>query len=362
MKRGARRRRRRVRWTPQCVASAATLTVIALFAAILVGTNPDVPMPRATPRAFLDDHEPATHPDRPAYRYSVIPRGAYSGEELREALSIDGIAAGHHRAVVLDAVRVETLTAPRQVYMSYRVGDDIAWTKHKVLLPAGETILTDGVNEIRARCGNGVSDVPREPTRDREPEPLAFDEVDDPATYAVNRPAPLGFAPLLTGGAPPVLPFSDFPPDGAGVPGDSDPFARDLIPLGGLMSLDGAGPRPGEGFDEAEAFLIDQPILIDPPIDGLDEIDLDLEVLDPDHTEVPSGVSDDPILVVSTPELFFEYPGLFGPPTTTTDPVHDQDPLEGNQIPAVPEPGTIFLLGAGISAAIARGLYTRRRG
>lgn len=342
--------------------STATLAVIAFFAAVLVGTTPDVPMPGETPRPVLYDDAPAAHPDRPAYRYSVIPRGAYSGEELREALSIDGIAAGHHRAVVLDAVRVETVSAPRQVYMSYRVGDDIAWTKHRVLLPAGETILTDGVNEIRARCGNGVSDVPREPTRDPEPDPRAFDDADDPATSPVSRPAPLGLAPLLTGGGVPLLPFLQFPMDGA-APGDSDTLARDLIPLAGLMSLD--APRLDQGFDEAEEFLFDPSSLIDPsieadpPVDGVEEIVLDPEFLDPDHTEVSSGVPDDPILVESTPELFLEYPGLFGPPTTTTDLVHHQDPLEGNQIPAVPEPGTLFLLGAGISAAIARRLYTR---
>ena len=59
-------------------------------------------------------------------------------------------------------MRAVTLTAPRSAYVSYRRGDRTYWTRDRVWLKAGETVLTDGATTIRARCGNCVSDVKQE--------------------------------------------------------------------------------------------------------------------------------------------------------------------------------------------------------
>ena len=70
--------------------------------------------------------------------------------------------------------------------MSYRIGDEIFWTKQKVRLQQGETILTDGVHHIRARCGNCIAFAPMEPTADDEPDEMEFDALADDKT-SFNR-------------------------------------------------------------------------------------------------------------------------------------------------------------------------------
>ena len=69
------------------------------------------------------------------------------------------------------------LSADRMAYVSYRVGDAIYWTKAKVRLPKGETILSDGVMEIRARCGNCIALAPMQPTAEEEPLGMEFDSL-----------------------------------------------------------------------------------------------------------------------------------------------------------------------------------------
>ena len=51
-----------------------------------------------------------------------------------------------------------TLTDDRFEYVSYRVQNQIYWTKNKLRIPKGELLLSDGHNYARARCGNRLSD------------------------------------------------------------------------------------------------------------------------------------------------------------------------------------------------------------
>ena len=92
---------------------------------------------------------PAEGETRPEYRYSVIPGGVYTSEEFEAAIQEDPVVADEYGYIDTSAVRAEVLSEPRLAYVSYRLNDRIYWTKNKVALKAGETILSDGVTELR---------------------------------------------------------------------------------------------------------------------------------------------------------------------------------------------------------------------
>lgn len=96
--------------------------------------------------------------ERQVYPYSIIEGGATTAEELMQAVQSDPVVARHFAKFDLPKTRVETLRAPRLVHVSYRRGDDVFWTRRKVVIPAGETVLTDGTNYARTRCGNCLSE------------------------------------------------------------------------------------------------------------------------------------------------------------------------------------------------------------
>jgi hypothetical protein len=107
---------------------------------------------------------------RPVYPYSVIPGGVYSTKELERALSTDSLAREHYADFNLAATHLVTTAEARYAYVSYRLGGRLLWTTHKLLIPKGETLLTDGVNFCRTRCGNRLSEVPhREAMSANEP-------------------------------------------------------------------------------------------------------------------------------------------------------------------------------------------------
>lgn len=172
-------------------------------------------------------------PLRPLYPYSVIPGGAYSARELRNAVERDPVVAGHYADFDLAKVRMIRLDSDRMEYVSYRLGDHIFWTNRQLKLRKGEEVITDGTNLARTRCGNRLSDHAAEPTSAAQP----------PAE-ALNSPAPVPAAePELFAGN--YLP-EEFPQIGApvmpggGSPGSSSPGG----PTGG--GPPGGGP-PGGG-------------------------------------------------------------------------------------------------------------------
>jgi hypothetical protein len=75
------------------------------------------------------------------------------------------------------------------MYVSYRIGNDVFWTKHRLTLPKGETMLTDGRAMARTRCGNRVSALPSKPNALVEPTTEELNALTSPDP-PVGVPAP----------------------------------------------------------------------------------------------------------------------------------------------------------------------------
>jgi hypothetical protein len=106
----------------------------------------------------------------------------------------DGVVARHYADVDLAGMRPEVLKKDRVAYVSYRKGEQIYWTTRPVVIPSGETILSNGTEAIRARCGNLISAVPLIPTS--ETEITELDLVDIPEPVAITTNAPVSVRPL----------------------------------------------------------------------------------------------------------------------------------------------------------------------
>lgn len=106
---------------------------------------------------------------RLVYPYSVVPGGVSSSEAVRKAALHDPAVREHYETIRLDDLRLSLIPADRLAYVSYRKGGNIYWTRTKVRLPQGEPVLSDGENDIRARCGNRISETPRSPVAEFEP-------------------------------------------------------------------------------------------------------------------------------------------------------------------------------------------------
>ena len=124
--------------------------------------------------------------DRPIFKHSVVAGGVYTPDELRNVLVQDAIVATHYQKFNPNAARAETVKQDRFAYVSYRKDNQIYWTRNKVKLSEGETILTDGTNEIRARCGNCISDTPQFPVAEVEPASAEFDQFVDSGSRSLS--------------------------------------------------------------------------------------------------------------------------------------------------------------------------------
>lgn len=163
---------------------------------------------------------------RPLYPYSVIPGGVASRAELTYAVFHDPVVAGHYADFDLSKAHVVRLDRDRAVYVSYRLGDRVYWTKKTLRLFKGETLISDGVHEARTRCGNRLSDTPAGPVSPQEPPPTAM--AAPPTLFAVNQP-------------PPVFPLTPpLPPPPGSVP-PSGPPGGGIIPPP-IFPIVGGGP------------------------------------------------------------------------------------------------------------------------
>lgn len=228
--------------------------------------------------------------DRPVYPYSVIPGGIESPKELKEAMASDPVVAAHFRGFNLAALRVVRLQSERLVYVSYRLHDDVFWTRKQLRLLAGEKLITDGTYSARTRCGNRTSIVPQAKTLPSEPSVQELETPQSPELYSALSPA-------LPSTLNKVVPLETDPP--------SAPSASEFAGPGGV-----AGGVPVGG-------------LLYPPL-------------------LPGGAAGVPIGGVVSPTLL---PGSSHFPSPC-DPTKDQTcPIP----PAIPEPGTWLLVAPGLA-------------
>jgi hypothetical protein len=161
---------------------------------------------------------------RSLYPYSVIPGGVESPQELRRAVERDAVVAGHYADFDLTKAKIIRLDRGRAAYVSYRIGERIYWTKRKLWLPAGETLITDGTAEARTRCGNRLSYVPQVPVSSLEPTEKEFEMALPPPVMDIRlSDLPSGLLPAtLVSPVSDDLPFA--PPNYAGEPPSNGPI------------------------------------------------------------------------------------------------------------------------------------------
>jgi hypothetical protein len=159
--------------------------------------------------------------NRPVYPYSVVPGGVRDARELKWVAQHDPVVASHYVGFDYDHAHVVRLLLARAAYVSYRIGNNIYWTRHRVKLKRGETVITDGKIIVRSRCANRVEEVPQQATSSSQPPAMKFDEPMLPALGIAtsNPPVPFESALLNRPGLPglgPALPLSLVDPFGSG--------------------------------------------------------------------------------------------------------------------------------------------------
>ncbi len=215
------------RYRHSAAARASSTNIFAAFESL-----PGSPSFEPPPQIYADRSS-----GRTVFPYSVVPGGIRSAQELADTAQNDPLVAQHYAGFRLHTAHMIRLKKDRQAYVSYRLGDQIFWTRHKVTLHAGETLLTDGKNMARGRCGNRVSISPKTPVSPREPADrtmstpvFVLDPV--PAGFPVGEPLarltlpPQGFGPPSGSPGGPFPPF--FPPIFPGGPGS--PFKPSAAP------------------------------------------------------------------------------------------------------------------------------------
>lgn len=348
-----RQRRNRLRQRVAAVI-AASLAVTALAFAFKPDSAPYAPVAPAAPLAAAPVSAPSPAPGRQhaarrIYPYSIVPGGVASQAELAQVVRTDKVVAAHYADFDVSKARAVTVTAPRAVYVSYRKGDKVYWTAKKLMLKVGETLFTDGRNEMRARCANRISDVPRFPVEANGPGPeeldtpaeeteggLALVSIEEPeAPGGIPRPTGLWFRPTtLAGGKDPARrgPLdANTPPLGW----DGIPYS----PLRGLRTagVSGSAPPTLVGID------------VQPPVDASAPPQAgNTDVADSapplaDNTPAQPGNPD--------PRPFVPEPDLTRPPPPLI--VLDQ-PKPAD----VPEPAAAWLMGVALMAMFA----VRRKG
>jgi len=139
------------------------------------------PAAQAAPALLRVAAQASPAPARHVYPYSIVPGGVTSRTELARAVLADKTVAAHYAGFDTDKAELRTVPKARAVYVSYRKGDKVYWTAKKVMLAEGEAVLSDGRSDIRARCGNRISDTPQLPVEVRGP---SEQELDTPVEQA----------------------------------------------------------------------------------------------------------------------------------------------------------------------------------
>ena len=295
VRRGRRRQRRKI--------IARCLGAVILLAGAFVAWRMIAERPSSDPIIFTSNSgsiAPFRAPTvqmqnrRMVYPYSVVPGGVASPAELHEAADHDPVVANHYSGFDYQRAHVVEVRQPKLVYVSYRRGNKIFWTHKQLSLHVGEKLITDGHITARNRCGNQVSVLPQANTSPQEPTVAELDRPDEVAS-GMQQVIPGTFDSKVFN-LDPGLPFGPSAPGSGFATG---PFPGGFMPMpiaGGPGTTGSVTPPPCQGTN-----------CNPPPCEGTD----------------------------------------CNPPPPPPPPP-----------PAVPEPGTLLLVGSGVVAVIAK---VRRR-
>jgi len=186
---------------------------------------------------LYEKFQPAKY-ERVVYPYSIIPGGVHSREELAASMSRDSVVAAHFADFKVSQARIVKAEKAQFMHVSYRMQDQVYWTAKKVQIPEGETLITDGDETARTRCGNRVSAVPVEPIAEEEP---IIEIFDFPRMASMETPE-LGPVAQLSLELREFSPFESIPIDPNILPYYYRPLfivseADSVIPEAGTLSL-----------------------------------------------------------------------------------------------------------------------------
>lgn len=352
---------------------------------IHVGASPSAAIAPAAASAAPAAEQGAA---RRIYPFSIIPGGVADGDELARVIRTDAVVAAHYAGFDVANARAVTVTKPRAVYVSYRKGDQVYWTKKKLMLAPGETLLTDGRNEMRARCANRISDVPMYPVEANGPTESELDSFvteDGGGLMAVAA----GLEGLDDGpGAGPAY-YPDVFPDGAGLLRGAAPVAQPRLAdlMGSPPARYGSGISSGGTLGDGGGDGATAPPAAGNPTPGnASEGDggtggggnpgdtggspPDTPTPSTPTPETGTGPGSDPDPGPGpNPELPLPTPGVPGTPGGPDTPAipgtpgtpglpPDDTEVEPNDPVDVPEPGTLWLGGVAMAAM----LWLRRKG
>jgi PEP-CTERM motif len=154
---------------------------------------------------------PARGVGRLVYPYSVVRGGVANPDELKHAMEYDPIVSRHFQGFDYQRAHVVQLSEKQAMYVSYRIGNSVYWTRRKVTLLPGEKLITDGTIVARARCGNRVAAVPMDTGSPLEP---SLDDLEQP--FILRDPDPTPPVLMTQSSAPDKLPPSAGPAKGSG--------------------------------------------------------------------------------------------------------------------------------------------------
>ncbi len=178
----------------------------------------------------------AMRPSRPSYLYSVVPGGVASAEELRQSMQNDPVVAREFEGFDFQRAHLVTVSESQTMHVAYRMGDKVYWTRKKVALHPGETLISDGKIVARTRCGNRIAMAPLGPPAVAEPMESDFNQPlfsnDMVTREAEPIPAPYG---AIVPGAQPVEANTLQPVKG------SRKFPFFVLPVFGLPVIGAAG-------------------------------------------------------------------------------------------------------------------------
>ena len=120
---------------------------------------------------------------------ALIPGGITSVEEFLKRVARDPTLNSFFGSCDVEAT-FQQLPDDIVVFMAFRRGQEIKWTRRPLLVHQGEYILTYCGNTVLARCGNLISWTPMQPSEDVPPSLLEEPVEERPNPQASDHPVP----------------------------------------------------------------------------------------------------------------------------------------------------------------------------